>query len=85
MPKNGLALHLDGARLQRNHRKGETPSNTEGCSLCFNLSGKGWVPVGSLLLGNKDLLTTPRIRKVFGGMRQAGIIAEGLYALKAQY
>lgn len=86
--KNGLALHLDGARLfNAIIAKGETPSDYgrvfDSISICLS-KGLG-APVGSLLLGNKDFINyARRIRKVFGGgMRQAGIIAAGgLYALK---
>lgn len=86
--ENGLALHLDGARLfNAIIAKGDTPSDYgkvfDSISICLS-KGLG-APVGSLLLGNKDFINyARRIRKVFGGgMRQAGIIAAGgLYALK---
>jgi len=85
---NDLALHLDGARLWNALvAKNETPKQYgetfDSISICLS-KGLG-CPVGSVLLGKKDLIKKARrIRKVFGGgMRQAGIIAAaGTYALK---
>jgi len=84
---NGLALHLDGARLfnalvatgQTAKQYGEL---FDTISICLS-KGLG-APVGSLLLGTaKDIKRAKRIRKVMGGAwRQAGFIAAaGLYAL----
>ena len=83
-----LKLHLDGARLF--NALTETKENTidvgkhfDSISICLS-KGLG-APVGSLLLGNKELIKKARrIRKVFGGgMRQAGFLAAaGLFALK---
>ena len=86
--ENDLALHLDGARLwnalvakkENPKQYGET---FDSISVCLS-KGLG-CPVGSVLLGKKDLIKKARrIRKVFGGgMRQAGFIAAaGIYALK---
>lgn len=82
-----LALHLDGARLfNALIAKKQTPaqygSEFDSISVCFSKSLG--CPVGSVLLGKKDLIKKARrIRKVFGGgMRQGGFIAAaGIYAL----
>lgn len=85
---NGLALHLDGARLWN-----AMDATTEGpewygkvfdsISVCMS-KGMG-APVGSLLIGTNPFIKhARRIRKVMGGgMRQAGYLAAAaLYALK---
>ena len=85
--KNGLALHLDGARLfNALVETGETEIQFgnlfDSVSICLS-KGLG-APVGSLLIGEKTFIThARRIRKVFGGgMRQAGYLAAaGIYAL----
>lgn len=85
--KHGMALHLDGARLfNAIVRNQEDPiqygKNFDTISICLS-KGLG-APVGSLLLGSKDHIhKARRIRKrMGGGMRQAGILAEaGIYAL----
>jgi threonine aldolase len=82
-----LRFHLDGARLWNALvAKKETPALYgtlfDSISVCLS-KGLG-TPVGSLLLGKKELIKKARrIRKVFGGgMRQAGFLAAaGLYAL----
>jgi threonine aldolase len=82
-----LAYHLDGARLWNALvAKKETPEQYgklfDTISVCLS-KGLG-CPVGSLLIGSKDLMEKAiRIRKVFGGgMRQAGYLAAaGIYAL----
>jgi threonine aldolase len=84
----GLPLHLDGARLWNALvAKKETPKQYgevfDSISIC--LSKSLGCPVGSLLVGKKDLIKKARrIRKVFGGgMRQAGFLAAaGIYALQ---
>lgn len=86
--KNGLALHLDGARLfNALIAKEQSPKDFgqlfESISICLS-KGLG-APVGSLLIGNREFIQKcRRIRKVFGGgMRQSGYIAAaGLYALQ---
>lgn len=83
-----LAFHLDGARIWNAIvAKNETPKQYgelfDSISICLS-KGLG-APVGSLLLGKKDLIKKARrIRKVFGGgMRQAGFLAAaGIYALQ---
>lgn len=84
----GLALHLDGARIfnalvatgQRSQSYGQL---FDSISVCLS-KGLG-APVGSVLLGSKELVgTCRRLRKLFGGgWRQAGYLAAaGLYALE---
>ncbi|MCC6683717.1 MAG: aminotransferase class V-fold PLP-dependent enzyme [Bacteroidia bacterium] len=85
--ENGLAFHLDGARLfNALIAKGEQPAQYgnlfDTMSVCLS-KGLG-APVGSLLLGTKaHIEKARRIRKVLGGgMRQAGFLAAaGIYAL----
>lgn len=85
--RNGLALHLDGARLF--HALVETGEQPESWGAAFDslsicLSKGLGAPVGSLLLGSRDFIhEARRVRKVMGGgMRQAGYLAAaGLYAL----
>lgn len=78
--ENGLATHLDGARLMNavvasgiEPRRWGTLFDT--VSICFS-KGLG-APVGSCLAGPADLIKNARrLRKVFGGgMRQSGILA----------
>ena len=86
--ENGLAFHLDGARLWNALiAKKETPAQYgkvfDSISVC--LSKSMGCPVGSILLGKKDFIKKARrVRKVFGGgMRQAGFLAAaGIYALQ---
>lgn len=85
--EKGLNLHLDGARLfNAIIAKNDSPADYgplfDTISLCLS-KGLG-APVGSVLLGSKELIRRARrIRKVFGGgMRQAGYLAAaGIYAL----
>jgi threonine aldolase len=86
--ENGLATHLDGARLMNavvasgiSAQRWTEPFDT--VSVCFS-KGLG-APVGSALAGPRDKIKLARrYRKLLGGgMRQAGIIAAGaLYALE---
>jgi threonine aldolase len=86
--EKGLAFHLDGARLwnalvAKKQTAKEYGELFDSISVC--LSKSLGCPVGSLLLGKKDLIKKARrIRKVFGGgMRQAGFLAAaGIYALR---
>ena len=88
--KNGLAFHLDGARLfNALVETGETPKQYgdvfDTISICLS-KGLG-CPVGSLLLGTREVITkAKRFRKVMGGgWRQAGFLAAaGIYALDHQ-
>ena len=84
---NGLAMHLDGARLWNavvatGIAAREWAEHFDTVSVCFS-KGLG-APIGSALAGPRTLITKGRrIRKLFGGgMRQAGVLAAGaLYAL----
>jgi threonine aldolase len=83
----GLYLHLDGARVfNALVETGDDPKSYgemfDGISVCLS-KGLG-APVGSVLLGSKELIhKARRIRKVLGGgWRQAGFLAAaGIYAL----
>lgn len=85
--ENGLALHLDGARLFNAIVESDiTPKDCgaifDTISVCFS-KGLG-APIGSILLGTKaSIKQARRVRKVFGGgMRQAGYLASACsYAL----
>lgn len=85
--RRGLALHLDGARLFNAAVAQSVPARTiaqhfDSVSVCLS-KGLG-APVGSVLLGTRDLIDKARrLRKMAGGgMRQAGILAAaGSYAL----
>lgn len=84
---HNLGLHLDGARLfNALVAKGESPNEYgklfDTISVCLS-KGLG-TPMGSVLIGNKELMKgAMRIRKVLGGgMRQVGFMAAaGIYAL----
>lgn len=86
--EHDLSFHLDGARIWNALiAKNESPKQYgevfDTISVC--LSKSLGCPVGSLLLGKKELIKKARrIRKIFGGgMRQAGFLAAaGLYALQ---
>jgi threonine aldolase len=88
--QQGLALHLDGARIfNALVASSEDPkawgSAVDSMSVCLS-KGLG-CPVGSVLLGSASFIAQARRwRKVFGGgMRQTGILAAaGLYALEHQ-
>jgi threonine aldolase len=76
----GMGLHLDGARIWNAHAASGTPlrefgETVDSLSVCFS-KGLG-APVGSMLLGTKELVTKAhKYRKIFGGgMRQAGMLA----------
>ena len=85
--REGLALHLDGARLFNALIAREESPELYGklfdtISVCLS-KGLG-TPAGSLLLSSKALISRAhRLRKVMGGgMRQAGYLAAaGIYAL----
>ena len=77
---NGLAMHLDGARLMNAVVASGIPASEyarhfDTVSLCFS-KGLG-APVGSAIAGSAEMIwKAHRLRKVLGGgMRQAGIIA----------
>jgi threonine aldolase len=83
----GLFLHLDGARVfnalaETKDDAREYGEMFDGISICLS-KGLG-APVGSVLVGNQELIQkAKRIRKVLGGgWRQAGFLAAaGIYAL----
>ncbi len=85
--RHNLGLHLDGARLfNALVKKGENPKDYgkifDTISVCLS-KGLG-TPMGSVLIGKKDLMKNAiRVRKVLGGgMRQVGFMAAaGIYAL----
>jgi threonine aldolase len=83
----GLFLHLDGARIWNAHVASgvsflEYGKYFETISVCLS-KGLG-APVGSLMISNKERISSSRVwRKRYGaGMRQVGILAAaGHYAL----
>lgn len=83
----GLKLHLDGARIfnalvATGDKASAYGKYFDGISVCLS-KGLG-APVGSVLLGSKEMIKkAKKIRKAFGGgMRQAGFLAAaGIYAL----
>ena len=85
--ENGLARHLDGARLfnavvASGISLRDWAQHFDTVSVCFS-KGLG-APVGSALCGPAELIRKARRHRkaLGGGMRQAGIIAAGaLYAL----
>lgn len=85
--QNGMKMHLDGARLfNAIVETSDTPEDYgnvfDTISVCLS-KGLG-APVGSILMGSKEMIQKARrVRKVFGGgMRQAGFLAAaGIYAL----
>ena len=86
--KNGLIMHLDGARLWNAIVATGIPAREwarhfDTVSVCFS-KGLG-APIGSALCGPRDFIVRARrVRKLFGGaMRQAGMAAAGaLFALE---
>jgi threonine aldolase len=85
--KHNLGYHLDGARLWNALIAKDESAKQYGelfdtISVCLS-KGLG-CPMGSVLIGNKDIMKGAlRVRKVLGGgMRQVGFAAAaGLYAL----
>jgi len=85
--KNGIALHLDGARLfnalvETEDAPASIGAELDSISLCLS-KGLG-APIGSVLVGNQAFIAEARrVRKAMGGgMRQAGYLAAaGIYAL----
>jgi threonine aldolase len=86
--RHGLGLHLDGARafnacVALGMDIGEFTAPCDTVSICLS-KGLG-APVGSVLIGRRDLIDMARRnRKMLGGgLRQSGILAAaGLYALE---
>ncbi len=85
--QHNLAMHLDGARIWNAIVKTGVPAHAwaamfDTVNVCFS-KGLG-TPVGSMLLGPRDLIAhARRVRKLFGGaMRQIGFLAAACdYAL----
>jgi threonine aldolase len=84
----GLRVHLDGARVFNaatylNQNVAEITKKFDSIQFCLS-KGLG-APVGSLIVGSRELIERCRsIRKMLGGgMRQAGVLAAaGLVALE---
>jgi len=82
-----LPVHLDGARIHNAAAAVGVPAArlARGCdTVMFCLSKGLGAPVGSLLIGDRQLIAEARgVRKMLGGgMRQAGVLAAaGLVAL----
>jgi len=89
--RNGIPVHLDGARLWNASiatgvDMAEFGKTVDSVSVCLS-KGLG-APVGSLVAGSKEYIDRARVvRKMLGGgMRQAGILAAaGLYAIEHQW
>jgi threonine aldolase len=85
--RNGVALHIDGARLFNAAAALGLPARelaADADSICFCLSKGLAAPAGSLVCGTREFIAAARrSRKVLGGgMRQAGVLAAaGLVAL----
>jgi threonine aldolase len=85
--RNGLRIHLDGARLFNAATASGVPVRDYAAladSVMFCLSKGLSAPVGSMLVGPSDFIDTARrVRKALGGgMRQAGVLAApGIIAL----
>jgi threonine aldolase len=88
--RQGLRMHLDGARLWNASvatgiAERDYAVHFDSVSVCFS-KGLG-APIGSVLCGSRDFIQRARrFRKMLGGgMRQVGILAAGaLYALEHQ-
>ncbi len=88
--RNGLHMHLDGARmLNACEWLGIEPAHMasffDSVSICLS-KGLG-APVGSLLVGSADFIGKARRwrKRLGGGMRQSGLLAAcGLVALRDQ-
>lgn len=84
---HGLPVHLDGARIfNAAAALGTTAAElATGCDTVMFCLSKGLAaPVGSMLLGSRELIEEAvRVRKLFGGgMRQVGVLAAaGIVAL----
>lgn len=85
---NGMAVHLDGARIFNASIATGTPVRelaAQADSVTFCLSKGLGAPVGSVVVGTRAFIERARrARKMFGGgMRQAGILAAaGVVALE---
>ena len=85
--KLGLKMHMDGARIWNAHvasgiSLSEYGKHFDTLSVCLS-KGLG-APIGSLMIGSKELISKARPwrKRYGGGMRQVGLIAAaGDYAL----
>jgi threonine aldolase len=85
--RQGVAVHLDGARLFNAHVATGVPLADYGAladtvSICLS-KGLG-APVGSVLVGSAERIAAARVwrKRYGGGMRQVGLLAAaGRYAL----
>jgi threonine aldolase len=85
--QQGVAVHLDGARLWNAHVATGVPLASYGAvadtiSVCLS-KGLG-APIGSVLAGSAERITGARVwrKRYGGGMRQVGLLAAaGRYAL----
>jgi threonine aldolase len=83
----GVVLHCDGARIWHAHVADRVPLASYGrlfdtLSVCLS-KGLG-APIGSLVIGSRELIADARVlrKRMGGGMRQVGILAAaGRYAL----
>jgi threonine aldolase len=80
----GISLHLDGARLFNAHIATGIPlsdfaANVDTISVCFS-KGLG-APLGSMLLGPRDIIERARRLRIWhgSGFHQIGICAEAAY------
>ncbi|MGW5740790.1 GntG family PLP-dependent aldolase [Amycolatopsis sp. NPDC003861] len=87
---NGIAVHLDGARIFNAALAGGTPVEQiagYADSVQFCLSKGLGAPVGSMVVGTTEFVgRVRRVRKMLGGgMRQSGVLAAaGLVALRSR-
>jgi threonine aldolase len=85
--EQGVAIHLDGARIWNAHVATGVPLADYGATadvLAVCLSKGLGAPVGSLVVGSRAAIDETRVwrKRMGGGMRQVGILAAaGLYAL----
>jgi len=88
--ERGARVHLDGARIWNAAAASGTPLSEYGRvadTIMACLSKGLGAPVGSVLIGDADLMAEAReVRKLFGGgMRQTGVLAApALVALREQ-
>ncbi|MCW2854749.1 MAG: threonine aldolase [Marmoricola sp.] len=83
----GCAVHMDGARIWNAHIATGTSFEDYGAvadvlAVCLS-KGLG-APIGSLVVGSREVIDGSRVRRkrMGGGMRQVGVLAAaGMYAL----
>lgn len=84
----GLKVHIDGARIFNAAVASQTPVSRiarDADTVMFCLSKGLGAPVGSMLVGARDVIEQGRLyrKRLGGGMRQAGVLAAaGLIALE---